>query len=139
MPSIEAFMAAHRLNDVTIVADSGMISEANRNAIEKAGLSFILGGRIDTIPYVLTEWRKTNPDGDVPDGLILTQPWPAGPKDKRCDQVIHYQYTADRARRTLHGIDEQVAKAEKVVAGKESVKKPVHQVDQHHENRESGT
>src|SRR4030095_16190104 len=39
-PSIEAFMAAHRLDDVTIVADSGMIPEANRKAIEKAGLSF---------------------------------------------------------------------------------------------------
>jgi hypothetical protein len=123
MPSIEAFMAAHRLGDVTIVADSGMISEANRNAIEKAGLSFILGGRIDTIPYVLTEWREKNPGGDVPDGLILTQPWPAGPKDTRRDQVIYYQYTADRARRTLHGIDEQVTKAEKVVAGKEPVKR----------------
>jgi transposase len=55
--------------------------------------------------------------------LVLTQPWPAGPKDKRRDQVIYYQYAADRARRTLHGIDEQVTKAEKVVAGKEPVKR----------------
>ena len=123
MPSIEAFMAAHRLDDVTIVADSGMISEANRKAIEKAGLSFILGGRIDAIPYALTEWRKQNPDGEIPDGLILTQPWPAGPKDKRRDQVIYYQYKADRARRTLHGVDEQVAKAQQAVEGKAPVKR----------------
>jgi Transposase DDE domain len=121
--SIEAFMAAYRLDDVTIVADSGMISEANRKAIEEAGLSFIFGGRIDAIPYVLTEWRKQNPDAAIPDGLILTQPWPAGPKDKRRDQVIYYQYKADRARRTLHGIDEQVAKAQQVVEGKAPVKR----------------
>ncbi len=59
----------------------------------------------------------------MPDGLILTQPWPAGGADKRRDQVIYYQYKADRARRTLRGIDEQVAKAERAVAGKAPVKR----------------
>src|SRR4029453_4310740 len=39
------------------------------------------------------------------------------------DQVIYYQYRAERARRTLHGIDEQVAKAERAVAGKAPVKR----------------
>ena len=56
----------------------------------------------------------------MPDGLTLTQPWPAGPRDQRRDQVIYYQY---RARRSLHGIDEQVAKAERAVAGKAPVKR----------------
>jgi hypothetical protein len=39
---IEAFTAAHKLPDVAVVADAGMISEANQKAIEAAGLSFIL-------------------------------------------------------------------------------------------------
>jgi transposase len=123
LPSIQAFMSAHRLTDVTIVADSGMVSEANRKAIEQAGLSFILGAKIPTVPYVVTEWRNTHPGIEIPDGHVFTQPWPAGPKDKRRDQVIYYQYNADRARRTLRGIDEQVAKAEKAVAGKAPVKR----------------
>jgi BREX system Lon protease-like protein BrxL N-terminal len=59
----------------------------------------------------------------VPDGHIFTQPWPAGPSDKRRDQVFYYQYKHDRARRTLRGIDEQVAKAEKAVAGQAPVKR----------------
>jgi hypothetical protein len=46
LPVIEAFMAAHRLADVTVVADAGMVSEANQKEIEAAGLSFILGMRI---------------------------------------------------------------------------------------------
>jgi hypothetical protein len=50
-------------------------------------------------------------------------PWPAGPTDERRDQVIYYQYKADRARRTLRGIDEQVAKAEKAVTGATPVKR----------------
>ena len=43
--------------------------------------------------------------------------------DGRRDQVIYYQYRHDRARRTLRGIDEQVAKAERAVAGKMPVKR----------------
>ena len=123
LPTLKAFMAAHKLADVTIVADAGMISAANKKAIEDAGLSFILGMRIAEVPHVVTEWRREHPSEPMPDGLVLTQPWPAGPTDKRRDQVIYYQYKADRARRTLRGIDEQVAKAAKAVAGKAPVKR----------------
>jgi len=57
---------------------------------------------------------------------VFVQPWPASAKQKaqgRRDKVVYYQYRADRARRTLRGIDEQVAKAEKAVAGKTPVKR----------------
>jgi hypothetical protein len=100
LPTIEAFMAAHKLADVTVVADAGMISAASKKAIEDAGLSFILGMKIPNIPYAVAEWHREHPDEQMPDGLILTQPWPAGPADKRRDLVIYYQYKADRARRT---------------------------------------
>jgi transposase len=123
LPTIKAFMEAHKLQDVTVVADAGMISEANKRAIEAAGLSFILGARIPDVPYVVQQWHQEHPDQQIPDGRIFTQPWPAGPADKRRDQSIYYQYRHDRARRTLRGIDEQVAKAEKAVAGKVAVKR----------------
>jgi hypothetical protein len=54
---------------------------------------------------------------------VFTQPWPAGPNGGRRDQIIYYQYKADRACRTRRGIDEQVAKAEKAVAGQVPVKR----------------
>jgi hypothetical protein len=111
-------MAAHRLTDITVVADAGMLSEANKKAIEAAGLGFILGNRIGHIHYVVDEWCRHNPHTEIPDGLTLTQPWPGGPNSTRRDQVVYYQYRADRARRTLKGIDEQVAKAERAVIGK---------------------
>jgi Transposase DDE domain len=123
LPTIEAFMAAHQLPDVTIVADAGMVSEANKNAIEAAGLSFIIAARIPDIPYVVSRWRRANPGTDIPDGHVFTQPWPAGPTDQRRGHVIYYQYKADRARRSLRGIDAQIAKAERAVAGKEPVKR----------------
>ena len=123
LPVIESFMAAHQLPDVTVVADAGMVSEANQKDIEAAGLSFILAMKIPHVPYVVAQWRREHPGEQIPDGHIFTQPWPAGPNGGRRDQVIYYQYRHDRARRTLRGIDEQVTKAEKAVAGRAPVKR----------------
>lgn len=123
VPTLQAFMAAHRLGEVTVVADAGMVSAANQAAIEAAGLSFILGARIPDVPYVIARWREAHPGQEISDGQVFVQPWPAGATDQRRDQVIYYQYKADRARRTLRGIDEQVAKAERAVAGKAAVKR----------------
>jgi DDE family transposase len=122
LPVIRAFMTAHQLPDVTIVADAGMISDANRKDIEEAGLSYILGAKIPFVPYVVNQWRRGHPGEEIPDGQIFTQPRPAANETRR-DQVIYYQYKADRARRTLRGIDQQVAKAENAIAGKAPVKR----------------
>lgn len=123
LPAIRSFMDAYRLRGVTIVADAGMVSEANKRAVEAAWLSSILGARIPNVPYVVAAWRREHPDQEIPDGHVFTQPWPAGPADQAPRQTIYYQYRADRARRALRGIDEQVAKAEKAVAGKVAVKR----------------
>ena len=123
LPVIQAFMTAHQLPDVTVVADAGMVSEANQVQIEAAGLSFILGKRIPEVPYVVAQWHRDYPSEQVPDGHVFTQRWPAGPNGGHRDQVIYYQYRHDRARRTLRGIDEQVAKAEKAVAGQMPIKR----------------
>jgi hypothetical protein len=123
LPVIKEFMAAHSLPDVTVVADAGMVSEANQKDIEAAGLSFILGMKIPHIPSVVKTWQQEHPGEPIPDGHTFTQPWPAGPKNERRDQVIYYQYRHDRARRTLRGIDQQVAKARNAIAGKAPIKR----------------
>lgn len=58
LPVITAFMTAHQLTDVVVVADAGMISAANQAGIQDAGLSFILGTKIPEVPYVLAQWRR---------------------------------------------------------------------------------
>jgi hypothetical protein len=126
LPVINAFKTAHQLSDVTVVADAGMISEANQVALQAAGLSFILGTRIPFLPDVVREWRTKHPGGAVPDGLVLTQPWPSTSSEKARgipDRVVYYQFRHDRARRTLRGIDEQVAKAERAIDGHAPVKR----------------
>jgi hypothetical protein len=126
LPVINAFKTIHKLTDVTVVADAGMISEANQVALQAARLSYILGTRMPHLPDVVREWRDKHPDEAIPDQLVLTQPWPATSSEKARgipDRVIHYQYRHDRARRTLRGIDEQVAKAQRAVDGRAPVKR----------------
>jgi DDE family transposase len=126
LPVINAFMAAYRLAEVTVVADAGMISEANQTAIQAAGVSFILGTRIGHVPYAVQAWRNAHPGQHIPDGQVFCQPWQATAAERARgipDRVIYYQYRHDRARRTLRGIDEQVAKAERAVAGQAPVKR----------------
>ncbi len=85
LPVIEAFMAAHDLPDVTVVADAGMISEANQKQIEAAGLSFILGMKIPHVPYAVKQWQRAHPGEQIPGGHVFTQPWPAGLNGGRRD------------------------------------------------------
>jgi len=109
-----------------VVAEAGIVSQANRNAIEDATLSHLIGERIPEIPYQVKKWRTDHAGEQIADGPVCGQPWPATEKQRaqgRGDKVVYYRYKADRARRTLPGIDEQVARAEKAVAGKVPVKR----------------
>lgn len=100
-----------------------MLSRGNQIAIEQAGLSFILGARTASVPYVIAQWLREHPDEPVPDGLLLTESMPASNSDGRGHWWVYYRYSHDRGRRTLKGITEQVTKAEKAVAGKVPVKR----------------
>jgi hypothetical protein len=123
LPVVQAFAAAHGLPEVTVVADAGMLSEANLADLEDAGLTFIVGARIPDVPYQVAEWRRTHPGEPIGDGQIFTQPTIMGTKADPRRRTIFYQHRADRARRTLKGIDAQIAKAEKAVAGQAAVKR----------------
>jgi transposase len=52
---------------------------------------------------------------------VASHHWREGPRHPR--PVVYYQFRHDRARRTLHGIDEQVSKAQKAVDGHAPVKR----------------
>ena len=116
-------MAAHELPEVTVVADAGMMSEANLKQIEDAGLRFIVGARIPDVPYQVKKWRQDHPDEPIADGQIFVQPTVMGPKTDQRHRTIIYQYREGRAKRTLKGIDTQIAKAEKAIKGQAAVKR----------------
>jgi hypothetical protein len=84
---IQAFAAAHQLPEVTVVADAGMLSEANLAAIEDAGLRFIVGARIPQVPYQASQWRSiTGPSN----GIAGKQAGPSHPATALGGQYQHF-------------------------------------------------
>lgn len=124
LPMIEKFQRTYTIDKVTVVADAGMFSQGNKEQIVAAGLDYILGTRFKEIPYPVYQWRKDNPDAEYKDGQIWQEADRSGRgPDGEPHSVTYYQYSWDRARRTLHGIDEQVAKAQKAIEGKTAIKR----------------
>lgn len=115
---------AYQLDDITVVADAGMFSAGNKKAVVEAGLHYILGTKEREIPAPIAAWRAAHPGAAYTDGQIwsVTRPLQSG-GERGSEAVTYYQYSWDRARRSLRGIEEQIAKAERAVAGLVPVKR----------------
>lgn len=118
IPMIRRLAEAYDLTDITVVADSGMFSQANKQAIIDAGLYYILGTTLRDIPYPVDVWRTQHPGDDYTDGQI----WQCADRRGRGREgaphtITYYQYSQDRARRTRKGITEQLDKAQRAVDG----------------------
>ena len=124
VPMLQRLAQAYDLTDITVVADAGMFSAGNKDAIITAGLHYILGVRFAEIPYPIQAWRTRHPDTDYTDQQIWSIADRAGRGPNGTPHSItYYQYSDDRARRTRKGIAEQVRKAEQAVAGKTAIKR----------------
>jgi transposase len=114
LPVIEAFKNRHGLLGITVVADAGMLSAANLEALTAAGYTYIVGSRMNKIPYDIAEYQRTK---ELSDNQVITS------KTAITGQRVIYQYRANRAALDMRNIEKQIAKAEKIVAGKTSSKR----------------
>ena len=114
LPVVEAFKKRHGLIGLTVVADAGMLSQANLEALAAAGYTYIVGSRMHKIPYDIAEYQKTK---ELADQQVITS------TTKVAGQRIIYQYRAKRAALDLRNIAKQIEKAEKIVNGKTTAKK----------------
>ena len=122
IPVITAFQQRHNIADMVVVADAGMLSAANLNALEDAGLSFIVGSRTSKAPKELEEHfgRRGNAisDGGV---VELTRPMGQG-RDRRERRVV-WHYTWERAKRDRRTLNLQIERAQRVADKAEPLKK----------------
>ena len=122
IPVLEAFQQRHGVTDMVVVADAGMLSAANLNALEDAGFSFIVGSRITKAPYDLADHFERHGDYFT-DGQILDSVRVMGTgKDARERRVV-YQYSFKRSKRDNRAINKMVERAEKVADGTRPLKK----------------
>lgn len=110
LPVMEAFKRKHNLSDIdiTVVADAAMLSQKNMEALDAAGYTYIVGSRLQKIPYDIAEYQKRRKLADLQ--IITTQ--------LTQTQRIIYQYREKRASLDLKNIEKQIAKAEKIISGK---------------------
>ena len=117
-----AFTERHHVRDMVVVADAGMLSAANLNAIEDAGFCFIVGSRISKAPYDLADHIQRRGNAFT-DGQVLESSRVMGSgKDARRPRVV-YQYLFARHKRDDRVINALVDRAEAVSAGKRPLKK----------------
>jgi len=66
IPVLQELQQRHQLNQVICVADHGMMSRANMEALEEAGLHYIVGGRLRQLPRAVQEAQLWGRFDNVP-------------------------------------------------------------------------
>ena len=74
IPIVEAFQAAHGIEELVIVADAGMLSAANLTALDDARLRFIVGARQVRAPGDLEAHFHWSGDASRPRPGCSSQP-----------------------------------------------------------------
>ncbi|NWN88405.1 MAG: IS1634 family transposase [Micrococcaceae bacterium] len=144
LPVLEAFQQRHQVADMVVVADAGMLSEKNLQAIDEANLRFIVGSKQTKAPKDLAKQFHFHPTNDTVDGTLVDTVTTRGryqPDPKRFetkqepvwDPATHpdhrtrywravWQYRQKRATRDLVTLEKQREKALRIVAGQQAVK-----------------
>lgn len=122
IPVLTSFQERHGVTDMVVVADAGMLSAANLNALEDAGFSFIVGSRLTKAPYDLAAHFQRH-GNHFDDGQILESIRSMGTGKAERERRIVYQWLFKRQKRDDRNINLMIEKAEKIAAGKAPLKK----------------
>ena len=122
IPVLTQFQQRHGVTDMVVVADAGMLSAANLNALEDDGFKFIVGSRLTKAPYDLADHFERH-GNYFTDGQILESTRVMGRGADARQRRIVYQWTFKRQKRDDRTINAQIAKAEKVATGGAPLKK----------------
>jgi hypothetical protein len=113
IPVLTAFAKRHGVTDLVVVADAGMLSAGNLNAIEDAGFCFIVGSRITKAPYDLADHFERH-GNFFTDAQVLESVRDMGTGKAARPRRVVYQWKFTRERHDNKAINAMVAKAEKV-------------------------
>ncbi len=140
IPVLTDFQARNEVADMVIVADAGMLSGENLQAIADADLRFIVGSRMTKAPYDLAKhfrWHGDSfTDGQIIDTVTMRgrhQPDPARVNTRRepvwnaeTDHTTWraiWQYSRKRAVRDAHTLTAQTNRAQAIIDGDRPAKK----------------
>ena len=133
IPVVEAFQAAHGIEDLIIVADAGMLSAANLTTLDDARLRFIVGARTTRAPGDLEAHFHWEGDAFT-DGQVIDTITPKRGSRSERDKAVRaepvwdphthpgswraiWAYSKKRAARDTQTLTAQANRARAVVAG----------------------
>lgn len=121
IPVLDAFRARHQVTDMLVVADAGMLSRANLEALEEAGFQYIVGSRTSKAPYDLAERLAVG--NNFTDGQILeaTTELKRGAASTRRRAVWQYRLAREHRDRRTQTL--QLQRAEDIAAGRKQPRK----------------
>jgi transposase len=112
LPVLQSFADQHHLDNVTVVADAAMMSQTNLRLLADSGYTYIVGSRLNKIPYAIAEYQKQKQGNFTDEEIVI---------DQHDNYRVIYQYREKRAKLDLKNIEKQVAKAKRIVSGKAPV------------------
>ena len=122
IPVLTAFQERHAITAMVVVADAGMLSAANLNALEDAGFSFIAGSRLVKAPYDLADHFERH-GNYFTDGQILESSREMGTGKNARQRRVVYQWKFTRQKHDDRTINLMITKAEKIAAGTTPMRK----------------
>ena len=121
VPVLQAFKSRHNLTNITVTADSAMLSSGNLSELEELGYTYIVGSRISKCPYEIEQYIRF-PGAELKDDQIFESKMKLTIAGKRTDRRVVYQYRQKRAKIDLLNIDKLLYKAQRMVQGTLNVK-----------------
>lgn len=122
IPVLTRFRDRYQADDVVVVADAGMLSAANLQALEDHGFRFIVGSKTGKIPYELGAHVERH-GNYLADGATIETTRRMGTGKNARDRRVVYQYSFKRAQHDNRAINAMVTRAEKVASGERPLKK----------------
>jgi hypothetical protein len=107
LPVLRGFAERHDVSDMVVVADAGMLSAANLNALEDAGFAFIVGSRISKAPYDLAAHFERHGNA-FDDGQFLESTRVMGTGKAARSRRVVYHYLFARHKRDDRAINAMV-------------------------------
>jgi hypothetical protein len=140
VPIVKQFQTRHRLADMVIVADAGMLSASNLRELDEANLRFIVGSRVSKAPIDLASHFHWHGDAFA-DGQVIDTLTPRAGRRSENDQALRaepvwspdrhpgswravWAYSAKRAARDNRTLTAQEHRARAVIAGEKAARTP---------------
>lgn len=122
LPVLRMFRDRHQVTDLVVVADAGMLSAGNLDALEDAGFSFIVGSRTSSAPHDLHPHFERH--GNLyEDGQTIETIRTMGTGTAARQRRVVWQWRHKREKRDNITLNKQIERAEKIADGSKPMRR----------------